>query len=80
MCIRDRFDSFGNPNLQWEVAKMQNYGVEFSYGSRLKGSFEYFITKRDKFLQQVSGSDIPGGYSYYAVSYTHQDVYKRQNV
>lgn len=59
------FDSFGNPNLQWEVAKMQNYGVEFSYGSRLKGSFEYFITKRDKFLQQVSGSDIPGGYSYY---------------
>jgi len=55
----------GNPDLKWEVAKMQNYGVDFAYGSRLRGSFEYFITKRNDFIQQVSGSDISGGYSFY---------------
>ncbi len=55
----------GNPNLKWEVAKMQNYGVDFEYGNRLRGSFEYFITKRFDFLQQVEGSTTSGSYSYY---------------
>lgn len=56
----------GNPDLKWEVAKMQNYGVDFVYNRRLRGSFEYFITKRTDFLQLVSGSDVMGGYSYYS--------------
>lgn len=56
----------GNSNLKWEVAKMQNYGVDFVYNNRLRGSFEYFITKRSDFLQQVAGSDISGGYVYYS--------------
>ncbi|KMQ68219.1 hypothetical protein ACM39_10270 [Chryseobacterium sp. FH2] len=57
--------TYGNPNLKWEVAKMQNYGFDFVYGSRLRGSFEYFKTKRNDFLQQVSGVDILGGYTTY---------------
>jgi ferric enterobactin receptor len=56
---------WGNPDLKWEVAKMQNYGVDFVYGSRLRGSFEYFITKRNDFLQSVTGSDLSGGYTTY---------------
>lgn len=55
----------GNPDLKWEVAKMQNYGLDFVYGNRLRGSFEYFITKRSDFLQLVSGKDTKGGYAYY---------------
>ena len=56
----------GNPDLKWEVAKMQNYGVDFVYANRLRGSFEYFTTKRSDFLQLVSGIDTKGGYAYYS--------------
>ncbi len=55
----------GNPDLKWEVAKMQNYGVDFVYGNRLRGSFEYFATKRSDFLQLVTGTDNTGGYNFY---------------
>lgn len=56
----------GNPDLKWEVAKMQNYGVDFVYGNRLRGSFEYFITKRSDFVQQLVGVDNKGSYLYYS--------------
>ncbi|EJL67627.1 SusC/RagA family TonB-linked outer membrane protein [Chryseobacterium populi] len=59
-------NTVGNPDLKWEVAKMQNYGVDFVYANRLRGSLEYFITKRSDFLQQVSGTDTKGGYVYYS--------------
>lgn len=55
----------GNEGLKWEVAKMQNYGVDFVYAGRLRGSFEYFRAKRSDFLQAVSESDNYGGYTSY---------------
>lgn len=55
----------GNPDLKWEVAKMQNYGLDFVYGNRLRGSVEYFSTKRSDFLQLVTGTDNKGGYDFY---------------
>ncbi len=41
----------GNKEVSWEKARKQNYGVDFSVlGSRLSGSFDYFIEKRNDIL------------------------------
>lgn len=56
--------SAGNPDLRWEKAQMQNYGLNFSYKNRLSGSFEIFKAKRTDFIQYVSGSTVTGEYSY----------------
>lgn len=55
----------GNTSLKWEVAKMQNYGLDFEYAKRIKGSFEYFITKRFDFVQAVNDISQQGLLTYF---------------
>ena len=43
----------GNKQLEWEKVEITNYGVEFNYDNRLRGSAEYFINKRNNFLQLI---------------------------
>ena len=41
----------GNPNVTWETASKQNYGVDIQlFDHRLKGSFDYFIEHRKDIL------------------------------
>ena len=41
----------GNPEVTWETARKQNYGVDFAiFNSKLSGTFEYFYEKRDDIL------------------------------
>lgn len=41
----------GNPNVTWETAEKQNYGVDIQFfDSRLKASFDYFIEHRKNIL------------------------------
>jgi len=58
----------GNPNIQWEIAKKRNIGVDFSLFKNLSGSFDYFTEERSDILITrntvpnflgVPGSDIP---------------------
>lgn len=54
----------GNPNVTWETAAKQNYGIDLHFfDSRLKTSFDYFIEHRKDIL--ISRSLNPG---YLAVS------------
>lgn len=42
----------GNPNVTWETAAKQNYGVDLHFfDSRLKTSFDYFIEHRKNILK-----------------------------
>ena len=48
----------GNRNVSWEVARKQNYGIDFVIlNSQLSGSFDYFIEKRSDIL--ISRNTIP---------------------
>lgn len=40
----------GNPNLTWEVAAKQNYGVDLQLFKDLTANFDYFIEKRSNIL------------------------------
>lgn len=41
----------GNPNVTWETAAKQNYGIDIQFlDSRLKASFDYFIEHRKDIL------------------------------
>ena len=42
--------SLGNPELTWEIATKQNYGIDFSLFKDFSCSFDYFIEKRDQIL------------------------------
>ena len=43
----------GNPDVTWETAAKQNYGIDIHFlGSRLKASFDYFIEHRKDILIQ----------------------------
>lgn len=54
----------GNPNVTWETAAKQNYGVDLHFlDSRLKTSFDYFIEHRKDIL--ISRQVNPG---YLAIS------------
>ena len=54
----------GNPNVTWETAAKQNYGIDLHFfDSRLKTSFDYFIEHRKDIL--ISRNINPG---YLAVS------------
>lgn len=49
---------FGNPNIGWEIAYKQNYGVDITiFGDRLKLAFDYFRENRSDIL--ISRSTIP---------------------
>lgn len=42
----------GNPNVTWETAAKQNYGIDVHFlDGRLKGSFDYFIEHRKDILK-----------------------------
>src|SRR5690606_38675940 len=46
--------SLGNPNLSWEISKSFDIAAEFAlFGSRLKGSVEYFNRVSDNLLFSV---------------------------
>jgi hypothetical protein len=47
----------GNPDISWEVAKKQNYGVDLEVLKDLNLSFDYFIEKRSDIL--ISRGTIP---------------------
>ncbi|MFT3702911.1 MAG: TonB-dependent receptor [Agriterribacter sp.] len=47
----------GNPNLSWEVAAKQNYGVEVGLFTDLNVSFDYFVEKRTDIL--ISRGTVP---------------------
>ncbi len=48
----------GNPNIGWEIAYKQNYGVDLTiFGDRLKLSFDYFRENRENIL--ISRSTVP---------------------
>ncbi len=47
----------GNPNLSWEVAKKQNYGVDLQLFSELGLSVDYFVENRSQIL--ISRGTVP---------------------
>ncbi len=47
----------GNPNLSWEVATKQNYGIELGLFTDLNVSFDYFFEKRTDIL--ISRGTVP---------------------
>ncbi|NRF40550.1 TonB-dependent receptor [Pedobacter foliorum] len=47
----------GNPNLTWEVAAKQNYGVDLQLFRDLTANFDYFIEKRSNIL--ISRNTVP---------------------
>ncbi|MCK9641181.1 MAG: TonB-dependent receptor [Prolixibacteraceae bacterium] len=47
----------GNPNISWEVAKKQNYGVDLQLLKSLGISFDYFLENRSQIL--ISRGTIP---------------------
>ncbi len=48
----------GNPNIGWEIAYKQNYGVDVSFlQSNLKFAFDFFVENRDNIL--ISRSTVP---------------------
>lgn len=47
----------GNPNISWELAKKQNYGVDIELLSSLSLSFDYFLEHRTKIL--ISRGTVP---------------------
>src|SRR5690606_3858595 len=58
----------GNPNITWELAEKQNYGVDLSLFRDLNVSFDYYVEDRSQILiqrqsvpsfQGVSLSNIP---------------------
>jgi outer membrane receptor protein involved in Fe transport len=55
----------GNKQLEWEKVEITNYGVEFNYDNRLRGSAEYFINKRNNFLQLIPNDKQQGSYTVY---------------
>lgn len=53
-----KVDKIGNPNIGWEIAYKQNYGVDLTiFGDRLKLSFDYFRENRENIL--ISRSTVP---------------------
>jgi TonB-linked SusC/RagA family outer membrane protein len=47
----------GNPNISWEVAEKQNFGVDFGLFGDLNISFDYFVENRSQIL--ISRGTIP---------------------
>jgi TonB-linked SusC/RagA family outer membrane protein len=47
----------GNPNISWEVAEKQNYGLDVELFSSLSLSFDYFLEHRSKIL--ISRGTVP---------------------
>ena len=47
----------GNPNLTWEIAEKQNYGVDLQLFRDLTANFDYFIEKRSNIL--ISRNTVP---------------------
>ena len=47
----------GNPNISWEVAKKQNYGVDLQLLKSLDISFDYFLENRSSIL--ISRGTVP---------------------
>lgn len=55
----------GNPKLEWEKVAITNYGMDFNYNNRFRGSVEYFRNKRTDFLQQIPYDVQLGSYTVY---------------
>lgn len=55
----------GNTQLEWEKVAITNFGLDYNYDNRLRGSFEYFINKRSDFLQQIPYDHQTGSYTIY---------------
>nr|WP_314493648.1 SusC/RagA family TonB-linked outer membrane protein [uncultured Chryseobacterium sp.] len=55
----------GNKLLEWEKVKITNFGLDFNYLNRFRGSVEYFINKRSDFLQLIPNATVQGGYTVY---------------
>lgn len=65
----------GNPNVTWETASKQNYGVDlYLFNDRLKTTFDYFIEHRKNIL--TSRQIMPG---YLAVSLPTANLGKVDN-
>ena len=47
----------GNPNITWEVAKKQNYGIDLQMLKNLDVSFDYFLENRSSIL--ISRGTVP---------------------
>lgn len=68
-------DKKGNPDVTWETAAKQNYGVDlYMFDSRLKTTFDYFIEHRQDIL--TSRKVLPG---YLAVSLPTANIGKVDN-
>jgi len=55
----------GNKLLEWEKVKITNFGLDFNYLNRFRGSVEYFINKRSDFLQLIPNATVQGSYTVY---------------
>ncbi|MEX2565054.1 MAG: SusC/RagA family TonB-linked outer membrane protein, partial [Cyclobacteriaceae bacterium] len=47
----------GNPNITWEIADKQNYGIDLGIMNQLSVSFDYFIENRSNIL--ISRGTVP---------------------
>lgn len=55
----------GNTAVKFEKVAITNYGVDFNYANRFRGSAEYFINKRTDFLQQIPYPTESGNFTIY---------------
>ena len=49
-------DDMANPDISWEKTEMSNIGVDFGVGSKLSGSFDYYIRNTTGILLRL---DVP---------------------
>lgn len=49
-------DDMANPDISWEKTEMSNIGIDFGLGSKLSGSFDYYIRNTSGILIRL---DIP---------------------
>jgi len=55
----------GNPNLTWEKQQATTIGLDFAFfNSKLQGSIDYYLQKRNALLQQVPISSTTGFTTY----------------
>lgn len=57
--------NFGNVNLQWEKVAITNVGLDFNYLNRFRGSVEYFVNRRNDFLQLIPNATVGGSFTRY---------------
>lgn len=49
-------DDMANPDISWEKTEMSNIGIDFGLGSKLSGSFDYYVRNTSGILLKL---DVP---------------------